>query len=305
MTDRKKTTEEIASLEAKLIAYKGEDEIVSSLVIAEELKKLPVNSFKVSSGYAGLDRRFDGGFEYGEMIIVSGPTGSGKTQFLICMTKRYEKAGVPTLWFEYELTQHQFFSRFGSNPPLFYLPKKITKRHIDWLEEKILEGVVKYNTRVIFVDHLHFIVDVLKNRVDNVSYLMGNLVARLKEIALEHNIIIFLVAHPKKEEPVGADDPHHDDIRDSGFIPQYADACLMIWRVPNMYTIGMPRKKQRMIEENDNRAVLRVTKNRRTGKVGYINLVHKNGDFVEEEGLEDVFPDKNNDNDTATDIWDS
>ena len=74
-----KTPEQLRKLEESLVDYKGDDRIVSSHELANALDADVLDTQK--TGIPSLDRIL-GGVEAGEMVIVSGPTGEGKTTFL-------------------------------------------------------------------------------------------------------------------------------------------------------------------------------------------------------------------------------
>ena len=76
---------QLADYELKLSQYEGEDRIVSSIDLAKELEKITVPQIKL--GVPGLDRILNG-VEAGELIVVTGPSGEGKTTLLMSITRR-------------------------------------------------------------------------------------------------------------------------------------------------------------------------------------------------------------------------
>lgn len=78
--------EKLYEMETRLSTYDGKDRMVSSLELAEELKKTEDAVFIIPTGVKSYDRLHEGGVEAGELIIVTGPTGEGKTSILMSIT---------------------------------------------------------------------------------------------------------------------------------------------------------------------------------------------------------------------------
>ena len=238
--------------------YEGEDRIISSLEMDLELRSRTTPTFAVMSLIPPLDKYIEG-FQGGELITISGKTKGGKT--LLCQTLTWNfcaQVEYP-LWFSYEVPARQFLSQF---PQLktFYLPAKLKSHDLDWLIERIMESWHKYRTRIIFIDHLHFLFDML--RVRNTSLEIGTIIRRLKTLAVENEFVVFLLCHTTK---VGKDiDAGYDNIRDSSLVAQESDCVLMIKRTP---------------EKGEYTGAVRVEFHRRTG------VMEKGFDIVKRQGL--------------------
>ena len=206
----------------RLKKYKGTDAVISSKDFKDDLDKRKDEISSFSSGFEDLDK-FSGGFEEGELIIVTGYTGHGKTSFLQSLTENFLEQKVKTLWFSYEMTAAQFFSKF-KELPLFYLPKELKGSAMHWIEERILEAIMKYRIKVVMIDHLHFLIDLAQIRHPSLE--IGTIVRSLKSMALRYKITLFLIAHTSM--PRGDQPPGLENIRDSSFITQEAEATLAI-----------------------------------------------------------------------------
>lgn len=271
-----KDPKKIYETEVKLMTYSGEDKVVSSHEIYEELQKTEDSMYKVPTGIPALDRIL-GQTEAGELVVLTGPSGEGKTTLAITMTRNISNKGFFSLWFTLEVTPRQFIKKIIGKIqdkkylPLFYMPSKNTDNQIKWIEERIIEAKVKHNVKVVFIDHIHQIFSLDKMKFGNVSLEMGDLVAKIKQIAIEHNLVVFLIAHTKDDPQGGATkEISKESIRDSGLISRLADTIVAVWRIPTMDSVkdALALTSRRAIGERDTWAKVRVLKNRREGTVG-------------------------------------
>jgi len=278
-----KELKEIIKLEDKLFNYQGEDKIISSHELKEELDKTQSAVFSFKTGVPSIDRILQG-VEAGELIIVSGPPDGGKTTLLSSITKNI--AGeIKTAWFSLEVTQRQFIKRFGEPLPLFYLPAKNTENNIQWLIERIIEAKVKYDVKMIFIDHLHQIFSIDRFNGKNLSLELGDIVAKIKQIAIDYNLVIWLVAHSIDAKEGITREPRMADVRDSGMIVRLADIVMGLWRIPNSYDGSENNITE--TAESDTRAKVRIWKNRREGKHGYFLMQLEGKHLMELELRED------------------
>jgi len=239
---------ELAEKILRLKDYTGEDEVVTSFDIKHEIAKLPP-PVKFNSNIPILDEVIDG-FEGGELIAISGPRKSGKTLLAQTFTDSFYHQSVASLWFSFELTPRQFIQRFPELP-VFVMPKKLKAYALDWLQDRIIEAVAKYSISAVFIDHLHFLFDMARSR--NPSIEIGQIIRFLKTIAIELNLVIFVMCHTKKINPI-QNDISDEDIRDSSFVSQESDCGMIIWRI-----------KDSKDSDKTDRACLKVCYHRRTG----------------------------------------
>ena len=241
--------------------YRGEDEIVTSFELHDKLiaeKRDPIIS--VRSKIAGFDNVCEG-FQDGELIVISGVTKQGKTLLAQTFTTNFSKQEKLSCWFSYEVPHRQFLDQFPMLP-LFYLPQKNKAQDFDWFMERCLEAFFKYGTRIFFIDHLHYLIDMA--RIKNPSLDIGVIVRRIKRFAVENDFVIFLLAHVGKNT---GEDLSWKDLRDSSFIGQESDCVIMIQRTP---------------KEGINTAKASVEFHRRTGVMEWmVNLEKKHGLLVE------------------------
>lgn len=257
-------------IQQKFANYEGEDRVILAEELLQEIKN---DSPKIiyNTGISSLDTVL-GGFRRGQLIVLSAATGQGKTSFCQSLTEKFLKDGHRCLWFSYEVGLEEFMEKMPEGGRAFHLPKQLKQNSIQWIEDRIIEGIAKYNNRVIFLDHLHYLLELQKMaEAKSLSLLIGMLLRELKKIALEHDVLIFLVSHLKKIELT--EQPELSDLRDSSFVAQESDIVLMLWRVREKFN-------GEWIETN--RAKVAVRKNRRTGKLGVMKLKYTNNRFEED-----------------------
>lgn len=252
--------------EEKLIKYSGEDKVISSFDLNEKFKGMK-EAMNFKTQIPSFDRLM-GGLEAGEMIIMSGATKQGKTLFLQTLTKNFEKQNMKCLWFEFEVPYRQFITRFP-DLPLFYLPLQLRNKDINWIKERILEGILKYNTRIVFIDELHYVIDMYSR---NFSLDIGQAMRDLKTFTIENEIVLIIAAHVKMQD--GTRKPTAADIRDSSFITQIPDSTVMIWRETKT-------KRGEIIGETGY-SIISVENHRRTGTMSKsFKMIFKDGYLYE------------------------
>lgn len=245
--------------EKDLKTYDGPDKVVSSHELESKLTKERDSILNVKSGIPFLDRYVDG-FRDGELYAISGPTKNGKTLLAQTLTAKFSTQGAFPLWFSFEVPARQFLSQFDELP-YFYMPQKLKANALDWLQERMLESFAKHGTRVIFIDHLHYLFDIAKAR--NTSLEIGSVIRTLKTLAVNHGFCIFLLCHTTKGK--SDDNLSYESIRDSSFVSQESDSVFMVKRVP---------------EYGENRARLRIEFHRRTGVLEKMIEMEKLGRYL-------------------------
>jgi replicative DNA helicase len=246
--------------------YNGPEVLISSHDLIEKIKNQG-EEYKVLSGWGGLDALL-GGFRLGQLIVLSAPTKNGKTTFMIDLTSRIEKE--QPVWFPFEEGGEELVQKYLERdelPPLFYLPKESKPNNLEWLEQRIIEAKVKYNSKFFIIDHLDFIVPFAGDRHD---LMVAEVTRKTKQMAKFYNVVIVLIAHVKKTKMTDA--PDLEDIRGSASIAQEADTVIMLWRKTE-------RQEGRTVISDE--VHLAVLANRRTGKTGNITLSYKDGHFRE------------------------
>jgi len=235
-----------------------------------------------SSGFVQLDKLI-GGFYFGQVILLTGKRGKGKStlasQFL-CMALR---SGYSCFAYSGELIHSNFrewMDRQLAGPDNLVQVKSDNEK-IDWtvkdwkrnrlhdwyyhtmflhdergvsgdetdtLMSTVEKAVKEYGIRVVLLDNLMTALEDDKN-VD-LNRTQSNFVRGLARIARAYNVVIFLVAHPRKRKG-DATDFDADDVMGSGNITNAVDVVLNYDTSPDKF--GKPDR------------ILSVKKNRLTG----------------------------------------
>ncbi len=256
--------------------YRGPDRLILAADKQKEIieQQLATPPFRAMTGIYSLDSCTEG-FRKGQVVIVSGPPKNGKTELCATFTQNMVLAGHKPIWLPFEGMYEELFNRFGDHLPDFFIPNQMRGGKIDWVENKIIEGKEKYDADVVFIDNLDFLTDPDVSRKAQVNYAtyVGGLVQRIKELAVTHNVVIFLMAHIRNEKWTSNELPTSDLLRDSGKITQLADIVLMIirWRAP----------KTGSEVYDGNHAMVGIMENRLNGKTKKIHMALVNKLFIE------------------------
>lgn len=262
--------------EVKLKEYKGLDRVIHAEEKRKELQE--INKFKPAfralTGIPTLDNCVDG-FRKGQLIVVSGPPKNGKTQVCQTFTKHFVVAGHKCLWFSYEVGYEELFGKFPMDNLDFYIPNFMESGNMEWVTNRVIEAKQKFGTDIVFIDHLDFLRDpeILKGVSLNLSAYVGSIMQKIKRLAIEQDVVIFLMSHIRKNQWTTNALPSSEELRDSGQIAQLADIVLMIIR----------RRADKGSEEIylGNEAILGVMENRHNGRTKKINIQLIDKEFKE------------------------
>jgi replicative DNA helicase len=207
--------------------YEGTDKIVRSVDLVDKINALE-NEDRYKTGIDKLDDILDG-FRSNQLIVIGSAPKSGKTQLSVELARRINAQGkTKCTMFLFEETAEEVLYKYhkkGLALPDFLTPSDLIEYTVDSVYRKMIEAWAKYDSRVFFIDHLHFIADTKQQRLD---LSIKDVMQELKRFAKLHGFTIFLICHLGKgnfKEPAGV-----EAIRDSSFIAQYADTVLMLWR---------------------------------------------------------------------------
>jgi len=280
----------------------SEDDRVAPLSeVAEENRKNNNTGDRYSTGFKRFDDALRGGFAIGNFIVIAGIQFQGKTSFGQVLTYHLCKQAIPCLWFSYETVEEELDKKFMEmgidDNYLVYVPFKKTSHRLDWIKDKIKEGVAKYGTQVIFIDHIGKLVSEKAERSGNKAQFLDAIASELKDLAVELRIVIVVMSHVNK---IGDNVPTTQDIAHTSGIGNEADVVMIIWRLKNKNNsslkLGEDKTKDND-EEYSNESRVKMTKARPTGHTPIIKLFYKNSKFelITENYDDEYIPNEEND----------
>jgi len=253
--------------------FRDEEEEGYEIIQLKEVKERKLVKGK-PTGFNFLDEKLQGGLREGDLAIISGLSGNGKSLLTLQMIKNYSAQRIPVLLFSFEEPIDRIkwrLSEMGAdNDILCFTPKKLKSGHVNWLEEKILDGISHYGIKIIAIDNLDFLTAEQKLSQEDKWSIQSRIIAMLKRIAIEHKITIILNAHVKK---LDNSQPKMEDLYGSGDVYKLADFVIFIHRIR---IEGADGEK---ILSNDSKLI--IEKNRLNGMSGSQTIYFYENNFHE------------------------
>lgn len=259
---------------------------------------------KMSTGLASLDDVLDGGFRFGQLAILTGKRGDGKSTLGSmfggeALNQNYNcffySGELPDFyfrnWIDRQITRKKEISQSDEDQlnqwygerAFIYDNTKVGDEQVELL--KAIEiAIIQKNCRFIMIDNLMTALD--PDLETDLYRQQSKFVGALATLAKKLNVFILLVAHPRKS--FGS--ISNDDISGSSNITDRADLVLVYSRIPK------DKDAEQAPDENGRR--LEVLKNRLTGKLATekkgIQLVFEPGSKRIAEHTTDFFTKKFN-----------
>jgi len=256
--------------------YIHDDEVMLISDIVSQVKNKKVDKYKI--GFQIFNEALNGGFQDGELVVVSGISGQGKTSFAQTLTFNLTKQGIPCLWFSYEDTLEHLHNKFVNmgieDHYIAYHPKKIHTGRLDWISYKIREAYIKYACKVVFIDHIDFLVPLETKGKENREEYLKKIAIDLKSLAVELKCVVVVMAHLKKLED--GKEPDLQDIGYSAGIYQNANTVFMVYRERNKRKMG-----ELSGDTYTNNTIIKIVKNRETGQSKFVKCQYVNNKFIE------------------------
>ena len=202
-----------------------------------DIGKLP----KVKTGVYELDMALKGGICFGQVCLLTGKRGDGKSTFMSNIFADAIDQGIGCFAYSGELPNFHFKAwlncQLAGNDHMrsrddgfggqeYYLDSETDKRISEWYrgkafiyDQSIIEGeemeslidtvkkvVSRRNVKLVCIDNLMTAMDMVEDQ-NNLYLAQSNFVRQLKDIAMTYDVAIILVAHPRK---AGKDDKDND-----------------------------------------------------------------------------------------------
>ena len=241
---------------------------------------------KLHTNFTEIDRLL-GGLYFGQLVLLSGRRGEGKSTFMSQIIAEALEQNLPTFIYSGELNDY-YFKRWLDLQiagPRNIVPirdargfeysditKSTTDRISDWYRDKafiydnniiddcelddlikiIEKSIMQYGIKLVCIDNLMTALDV--SMTDDLYRAQSKFVGKLAKLAKQHEVVIILVAHPRKQSL----DLTNDDVSGSSDITNKVDVVMN-------YTTAKVDAKSPIPEPNER--ILSITKNRLTGKI--------------------------------------
>jgi len=190
----------------------------------------PNKDFGIATGFNKVDQILRG-FMGGELIILTGVSGHGKTTFLEAMLINMALNNEPVLFISMEEGRKQVVAKLikqiqhvDQKETLKELPIYLYDGEIADINvlEAIIQEAVKNGIKFVAVDNIGF----FTNRDTEIE---SETSIKLKLMARKYNIPILAIAHLRKLNNVDKI-PTMDDIKGSSSIYQDADQFMCLWQ---------------------------------------------------------------------------
>ena len=250
-----------------------------------EVKSVDINLLpKIKTNIREIDKII-GGLIFGQVVLLTGKRGEGKSTFMSQLVAEALDQNYNTFIYSGELADYHFkrwldfqlagksniitnrnvygdeeysisnetveaISQWYKGRAFIYdnnfIPENTTE--IEGLINTIENTIKQYDTRLICIDNLMTAMDEVNDN-NNLYLAQSNFVGKLKKIAVRYDVVIVLVAHPRKSKDAFVT----DDVSGSADITNKVDIVMAYERSAE--------------DDNTSDGKLQITKNRLTGKL--------------------------------------
>ncbi|XP_016976887.1 twinkle protein, mitochondrial [Drosophila rhopaloa] len=216
------------------------------------------------------------GHRRGELTILTGPTGSGKTTFMSEYSLDLAMQGVSTLWGSFEIRNTRLAATLLRQYVGYPLDDRLQEFN-HWAEEferlplyfMTFHGQQPLKPVLEAIEHASYVHDVMHVIIDNLQFMMGvsthrgdkfweqdSIIAAFRSFATKHNVHVTLVMHPRKERQ--EDELTTSSVFGTAKATQEADNVLII--------------QDKRLTSVRGKKYLQIAKNRYSGDLGIMPL---------------------------------
>ena len=181
-------------------------------------------------------------FRRGELMVLSGISGVGKTTLALNYAVHLAKNKVPVLFWCLEMPIRDLLMKVVCSEnkckledvkdveeavqklPL-YFSTEYTDLSLQKVEKLVTDSISRYGIKVLVFDNLHFL-----ERGDDANKRVSEATKMFKMLALKYKISIILVSHLRKRIGKTAESFDLDDLKGSSSIHQDSDFVLFLYR---------------------------------------------------------------------------
>uniref|UniRef100_T1JJG6 DNA 5'-3' helicase n=1 Tax=Strigamia maritima TaxID=126957 RepID=T1JJG6_STRMM len=218
------------------------------------------------------------GHRRGELTVLTGPTGAGKTTLMSEYSLDLCMQGVSTLWGSFEIRNVRLakmmliqFSQVPLHKKLDLFDKWANEFETLPLYFMTFHGEETIKNVILAMAHAAYVYDIQHIVVDNLQFMMGTsdttttmdrfwkqdaIIAAFRKFASMNNVHVTLVIHPRKEN---SDELHIASIFGGAKASQEADNVLIL--------------QDKRLESIKGKKYLQIAKNRFTGDIGIVPLI--------------------------------
>ncbi|KAH8353491.1 hypothetical protein KR084_011357 [Drosophila pseudotakahashii] len=216
------------------------------------------------------------GHRRGELTILTGPTGSGKTTFMSEYSLDLAMQGVSTLWGSFEIRNTRLAATLLRQYVGYPLDDRLQEFN-HWAAEferlplyfMTFHGQQPLKPVLEAIEHASYVHDVMHVIIDNLQFMMGvstyrgdkfweqdSIIAAFRSFATKHNVHVTLVMHPRKERQ--EDELTTSSVFGTAKATQEADNVLII--------------QDKRLTSVRGKKYLQIAKNRYSGDLGIMPL---------------------------------
>lgn len=242
--------------------FNAEVKKIANVKDLSEVKNVDINELpKIKTNIREVDRII-GGLIFGQVVLLSGKRGNGKSTFMSQLVCEALEQGESVFvysgeladyhfkrWLDYQLAGSNHISTFQNEygDDIYRINNDALEKINLWYKGRAfiydnnfipdenmeyeslletIENVIKqYGVRMICIDNLMTAMETVTEN-SNLYLAQSNFVGSLKKIAVRHNVVIVLVAHPRKSNG----DFTNDDVAGSGDITNKVDVVMSYQR---------------------------------------------------------------------------